>query len=125
MTDAQSQAAERALERDVQVALAPLHKLCLGLAFGVVIGVGLFAATLLHMWRSPSEAYPLSLLAQYFKGYEVSFAGAFVALGWGFGVGFVAGWVFAFCRNVVTGLTRFFLRTRAELAANRGFLDQI
>ena len=125
MTDAQTLAEERALERDIQVALAPLHKRCLGLAFGAVVGVGLFAATLLHMWRSPSEDYPLSLLAQYFKGYGVSFVGAFVALGWGFAVGFVSGWVFAFCRNVVTGLTRFVMRTRAELQANRGFLDQI
>ena len=125
MNEALSPADERALERDIQVALGPLHKRCLGLAFGVVFGLGLFAATLLHLWRSPSEPYPLALLSQYFKGYEVSLAGAFVALGWGFAVGFVMGWVFAFCRNVVTGLTRFVLRTRAELAANRGFLDQI
>ncbi|HTF90460.1 MAG TPA: hypothetical protein VK843_18735 [Planctomycetota bacterium] len=125
MNESQAQAAERALERDIQVALAPLHKRCLGLAFGVVLGLGLFLATLVHMWQSPKDDFPLSLLAQYFRGYTVSFAGAFVALGWGFAVGFVVGWVFAFCRNVVTGLTRFMLRTRAELAANRGFLDQI
>jgi hypothetical protein len=118
-------AAERALERQIQIALAPLHKRCLGLAFGVVVGLGLFAATLLHLWRQPGEPYPLALLAQYFRGYEVSLPGAFVGLGWGFAVGFVVGWVFAFCRNVVTGLTRLVLRTRAELEANRGFLDQI
>jgi hypothetical protein len=120
-----SEIEERALERDIQVALAPLHKRCLGLAFGVVLGVGLFAVTLLHAWRSPGDDAPLALLVQYFRGYSVSLAGAFVGLGWGFAVGFVIGWVFAFCRNVVTGLTRFVLRTRAELEANRGFLDQI
>jgi hypothetical protein len=125
MNQAQSQADERAMERDIQVALAPLHKRCLGLAFGCVFGLGLFAATLLHLWRSPGEDYPLSLLGQYFRGYSVSVPGAFVALGWGFAVGFVVGWIFAFCRNVVTGLTRFVLRTRAEIHANRGFLDQI
>src|SRR5687768_2835930 len=96
-----SLADERALERDIEVTLAPLHKRCLGLAFGVVLGLGLFGATLVHMGRSPSEPYPLSLLAQYFRGFEVSLAGAFVALGWGFAVGFVTGWFFAFCRNVV------------------------
>lgn len=121
----ESEIDERALERDIQVALAPLHKRCLGLAFGVVLGALVFAVTLLHAWRSPSDDAPLSLLAQYFGGYTVSFPGAFVGLGWGFAVGFVIGWVFAFCRNVVTGLTRFVLRTRAELQANRGFLDQI
>ena len=125
MNDAQSLSDERALERDIQVALAPLHKRCLGLAFGVVSGIGVFALTLVHLWRSPGESYPLTLLAQYFRGYDVSLQGAFVGLGWGFAVGFVAGWAFAFCRNVVTGLTRFVLRTRAELHANRGFLDQI
>lgn len=123
MNDEQSLVDERALERDIQIALAPLHKRCLGLAFGAVTGVGLFSLTLLHMWRSAADDYPLALLAQYFKGYEVSLAGAFIALGWGFAVGFVVGWVFAFCRNVVTGLTRFVMRTRAELEANRGFLD--
>ena len=125
MNNAQTLADEQALERDIQVALAPLHKRCLGLAFGTVFGMGLFAMTLLHMWRSPGEDYPLSLLAQYFRAYSVTWLGAFIALGWGFAVGFVIGWVFAFCRNVVTGLTRFVLRTRAELQANRGFLDQI
>lgn len=120
-----SSAAERALEREIQIALAPLHKRCLGLAFGVVIGLAVFCATLLHLWRRPDEHYPLALLAQYFRGYQVSLAGAFIGLGWGFALGFVIGWVFAFCRNVVTGLTGFVLRTRAELQANRGFLDQI
>ena len=125
MNDARAEADERALERDIQVALAPLHKRCLGLAFGSVLSVGLFAVTLLHMWRSPGEEYPLSLLAQYFRGYSVTWPGAFIAMGWGFAVGFVIGWIFAFCRNVVTGLTRFVMRTRAEMQANRGFLDQI
>lgn len=118
-------AAERALEREIQVALAPLHKRCLGLAFGAVAGVLVFAATLVHVARQPAEPYPLSLLAQYFAGYSVTLPGAFVGLGWGFAVGFVVGWLFAFCRNVVTGLTRFVLRTKAELEASRGFLDQI
>ncbi|HUR27583.1 MAG TPA: hypothetical protein VM509_05305 [Planctomycetota bacterium] len=121
----ESEIDERALERDIQVALAPLHKRCLGLAFGVVLGVLLFAVTLLHAWRSPGDDAPLSLLAQYFRGYTVTLPGAFIGLGWGFAVGFVIGWFFAFCRNVVTGLTRIVLRTRAELQANRGFLDQI
>jgi hypothetical protein len=125
MTRVQTEAEERSFERDLQVALAPLHKTCLGLSFGVVAGVGLFLATLVHLWRLPNEAYPLALLSQYFRGFEVSLSGAFVGLGWGFATGFVAGWVFAFCRNVVTGLTRFAMRTRAELQANRGFLDQI
>lgn len=125
MSNAHTEAAERSFERDIQVALAPLHKTCLGLSFGAVAGVGLFLATLLHLWRSPNEAYPLALLSQYFRGFEVSWSGAFVGMGWAFATGFVAGWVFAFCRNVVTGLTRFVLRTRAELEANRGFLDQI
>ena len=71
------------------------------------------------------QAQQMALVTCTLQLNQVSLAGAFIGMGWGFALGFVIGWVFAFCRNVVTGLTGFVLRTRAELQANRGFLDQI
>jgi hypothetical protein len=64
-------------------------------------------------------------LAEYLYGYTVSSPGALVGGFWGFVAGFVAGWFFAFCHNLVIAATLFITRTRAELAATRDFLDHI
>lgn len=117
--------AERALERELDVAFAPLHKRCLGVAAGLVLGGAVLALTLVHLWRSPEEPYPLILLQQYFIGYTVTPLGALVGAAWGFWVGFVLGWTFGFARNLVLSATAFALRARAELAQGRGFLDEI
>ena len=42
-----------------------------------------------------------------------------------FFVGFVGGWFLAFCRNFVLAATVFWVRTKANLAASRDFLDHI
>lgn len=110
---------------ELDLAFAPLHKRCLGTAVGSACGLVVFALTLLHMWRSPDEPYPLVLLGQYFIGYSVSWTGAFVGLLWGFWAGFVLGWFFAFARNLVLALTSLIFRVRAELAQDRGFLDNL
>jgi hypothetical protein len=55
----------------------------------------------------------------------VSWTGLFVGMGWGFVVGFVGGWFFAFCRNLALAISIFITRTRAELAQTRDFLDHI
>ena len=44
---------------------------------------------------------------------------------WGLWVGFMLGWFFAFARNFAIAVARIFFRAKAELAANRGFLDHI
>lgn len=117
---------ERAsMDDELQLAFTPLHKTCLGAAVGVALAVLVFAATLVHIGRSPAEVYPLALLAQYFPAYTVSFPGAFVGAAYGFFVGFVLGWFFAFARNVVVAITKAIFRARAEMAENRGFLDHI
>jgi hypothetical protein len=121
----QQEVAEREIEPELDVAFAPLHKRCLGVAVGVALGLAVFAATVVHLQRSPDEPYPLVLLRQYFYGYSVTFAGALIGLAWGFVVGFVVGWSFAFVRNFVLAVTAFVFRARAELGADKGFLDQI
>lgn len=114
-----------ALEEELDLAFTPLHKRCLGVAVGIAIGLIVFAATLVHMLRSPDEVYPLSLLAQYFPLYRVSFVGGLIGGLYGFFAGFVLGWFFAFARNLVIGITKTIFRVRAEMAENRGFLDHI
>lgn len=112
------------LPQRVTLAFAPLHKRAFGTATGLAAGLGVFVLTIVEMMRKP-EGTPLTLLNQYFAGYTVSLKGAFVGLLWGFGTGFVMGWFVAFCRNLVVAASIFWIKTRAELKANRDFLDHI
>lgn len=114
------------LPRRLTLAFAPVHKRAFGVATGLAAGLGLFAITLLATLRGgPDPQWPLGLLNQYFAGYSVSLRGAVVGLLWGFATGFVMGWFVAFCRNLVVAASIFWIRTRAELRANRDFLDHI
>ena len=94
---------------------------------GMAVGLGLFALTLLDLAarHGVGKESSLGLLNQYFAGYSVSVKGAFIGLLWGFATGFVMGWFVAFCRNLVVAASIFWIRTRAELSANRDFLDHI
>jgi hypothetical protein len=116
---------EAELEDELDLAFAPLHKRCLGLAIGAASGLLVAAATVVHLARSPGEPYPLVLLRQYFPGYQVSWLGALIGAFWAFWLGFVLGWTFAFLRNLVLAVTAFVFRARAELRESRGFLDHI
>lgn len=110
----------------LQLAFAPLHKRAFGLAIGCATGLLLMGLTLVHLWRAqPGEGPDLGLLREYLAGYSVSLTGAVVGLLWGGFVGFVAGWFFAFCRNLVVAFSVFLIRARAELNQTRDFLDHI
>jgi hypothetical protein len=115
---------EATVERQLELAFRPLHKRAFGMAAGLVSALLVFGATVVHMLRTDS-AQPLILLAQFFNGYEISVAGAFIGAFWAGIAGFVAGWFFAFCRNFAVALSAFIVRTRAELREVRGFLDHI
>lgn len=106
-------------------AFAPVHKMALGVAVGLVVGLLVFGATAVRLVVGPEGSTELSLLAQYFTGYSESWGGALIGLGWGFVVGFVGGWFAAFVRNLVMAVWLFVARTRAELDATRDFLDHI
>ena len=60
------------------------HKSALGLAFGLLAGLGLFAITALHVvtHADSKRGLPLYLLSQFFQGYEVTWPGAFIGLAW-------------------------------------------
>jgi hypothetical protein len=63
-----------------------------GLALGTLVALGLFLATVILVVRGgPNPGPHLSLLGQYFPGYEVTWPGAFLGLIYGFVVGYGAG----------------------------------
>jgi hypothetical protein len=113
------------LPRAASLLFAPIDKRAFGAAIGAASGLLVFAITVRDIAaRSPSTA-GLSLLDQYFPGYSVSWMGALIGLAWGFALGFCAGWFVAFARNLVLAISLFMIRTRAELAETRDFLDHI
>jgi len=113
------------VETLLKQAFAPLHKCALGLAAGVTAAAVLFLLTVFHLIFAPSEATNIELLSQYFYGYRVSWPGAFVGAWWAGVAGFVAGWFFAFARNVAVATWLVVVRAKVELFEARDFLDHI
>lgn len=109
---------------ELLLAFAPVHKRAFGVAVGIALGLAMFLATLvsLILGRAQEE---MSLLSVYFAGYSVSWIGALVGAGWGFFVGFIAGWFTAFTRNLLMAIWLLIVRARAEFRATRDFLDHI
>jgi hypothetical protein len=110
---------------ELRLAFAPLHKRAFGTAIGVATALVIFLLTVYQLTLAPSWAPNIGLLAQYFRGYQETWGGAFIGMLWGFGVGFIAGWFFAFCRNLAIATSVFIWRTKAELGMTRDFLDHI
>ena len=111
------------LDQTLLMTIAPVHKMALGVATGLVSGLAVFAATAFIVAVQPQPQPRLDLLANYFYGYTVTWGGAVVGFFWAFGVGFVGGWFVGFVRNFVTAVWIFFVRTRAQFSRN--FLDHI
>jgi hypothetical protein len=110
------------------LAFAPVHKLALGVASGIVIGFLLMFVTLIAVAINDGDgarAEYLGLLRIYFTGYSVSPLGALVGFFWGFIVGFVTGFFCAFLRNLTVAAAIFALRTKAELTETMDFMDHI
>jgi hypothetical protein len=107
------------------LAFARVHKRAFGIALGSAAAALIVAATLIGVARGGSFTFPLGLLRQFFPGYSVSLVGALVGGAWAFVVGCAAGWLVALVRNVAVATILFVIRTRAELANTRDFLDHI
>lgn len=114
---------EPSLPKALSLAFAPVHKRALGTAVGITWGGAVALLTAFHVVTRPSPALDISLLAQYYYGYTVSWTGVIVGLLWGFVTGFVAGWFVAFVRNFTMATWLLFIRTKAELS--QPFLDHI
>jgi hypothetical protein len=106
-------------------AFAPLHKLAFGVATGAAAALFMACLTVGALALPTARSVPIELIGQYFTGYHRNWSGVLVGAAWGFGVAFIGGWFFAFCRNLVLAVTVFIIQTRAELTATKGFLDHI
>ena len=71
-----SQRAERKLERRLSVELAPLDRRALGLAAGITSSLAVLLLTIVSLLVDSEGRFPLNLLANYFRGYSVSWSGA-------------------------------------------------
>jgi hypothetical protein len=116
---------EAPLPESAMLMFAPLDKRAFGAAIGTVSAFAVVAVTAVHLVRTPPPSLDLQLLSQYFPGYTVSWPGALVGAAWAFAAGFCAGWFTAFTRNLVLAISLFVLRSKAELADSRDFLDHI
>lgn len=90
------------IDKALQVRILHLEAAVQGVAWGLVAGLGLFLATNWLVLKGGRVIGPhLSLLRQFFIGYEVSFAGSLIGFAYAFGCGFVAGYLVSVVYNRV------------------------
>ena len=89
---------EEILER----AVIRLNAKLLGTVFGLILGFGLFAATMILIVKGgKNTGAHLGLLSQFFPGYSVTFGGSIVGFLYAFVVGFAIGAVVGAVYNKV------------------------
>ncbi len=89
-------------EELIQRAVIKLNAKLLGIVLGTLMGFGLFLATILLVLKGgPNVGLHLSLLSNYFPGYQVTYLGSIVGFFYGFLVGFAIGGVFGAVYNKV------------------------
>lgn len=87
---------EKAIEKVVLTRLLRLNATILGLVIGFVMGTMIFVATNWLVLKGGSVVGPhLSLLNQFYVGYEVSFVGSLIGFAYGMVTGFTIGYVVA------------------------------
>ena len=111
-----SKVVEASLEELLRKAFARYDPTALGVAVGTVLAAGLFFATLVLLLSGEPYGPNLSLIGNYFLGYNVSWGGMLVgtleaALG-----GFALGWIIARAINLLVGAYETSLRRRLQLS---------
>lgn len=90
-------------QRIVRKKIATIHEQGWGIAFGLVLAVGLIAATNILVLRGGAVIGPhLSLLRWYFPGYSVTFVGSLIGAVYAFVAGYALGRVIATIYNRLT-----------------------
>ena len=96
---------EKALEEVVLTRILRLNATVQGLVSGIVAGFVIFIATNWLVLKGGYVVGPhLSLLNQFFIGYEVTFVGSLIGFAYGFGCGFIGGYLVARMYNWIAGL---------------------
>jgi len=104
--------------------LAKIDGLALGIALGILCGIGILLATNILILKGGDVIGPtLALLSQYFVGFEVSFTGSIVGLIYGFIAGFVTGWLIALLRNIVVMVYVHLFRLKGSISAVNDYID--
>ena len=120
-----SQPRSLATEEIVRRVSARVDPMALGAALAIVIAAMTFLATsILVMKGGPSTGIHLSLLSNYWPGYDVTFAGAVIGAVYGGGSGFAFGFLTASLRNGLIALYLAGLRLWANLSRTH-FLDRL
>jgi hypothetical protein len=79
-------------EQELRLAVARLNERAWGITGGLLLGLGLFLATLVLVIKGgPNPGPHLSLLRVYFPGYRVTLLGSFVGFIYAFVVGYALG----------------------------------
>lgn len=111
-------------ERIIVQSLAKLDGTALGIALGILGGVGIFLATNFLVYKGGDVIGPnLSLLAQFFPGFEVSVGGSFIGFFYGMISGFVLGWLIAFLRNITVSLYIHIVKLKSSMSAVNEYID--
>ena len=119
-----SEVGTSAADKIIIQSLARVDSVALGIACGVLAGVVLFAATLFLVLKGGEEIGPrLSLLNQYFPGYEVTVIGSIIGLFYGFVTGFVLGWLSASIRNLIFRIYINVYKVKRNLSGINEFID--
>lgn len=85
-------------------AVARLQAKILALVLGFACGFGLFGMTVWLVLKGGNQVgLHLNLLGHYFKGYSVTWPGAFVGLIYGTVVGGAIGWSIGMIYNMIVG----------------------
>lgn len=94
-------------ERELRRAVARLNARAWGIAFGLLLGGGLFVATNVLVLKGGAVVGPhLALLGNYFPGYRVTFLGSLVGFVYGFVLGYAVGRVIGAIYNWLVQLSR-------------------
>jgi hypothetical protein len=96
---------EKDLEKVILTRLLRLNATVQGLVTGIVFGLGIFVATNWLVLKGGDVVGPhLSLLANFFIGYRVSFTGSVIGFAYGLVAGYAIGYSIARIYNWIVGL---------------------
>ena len=91
----------------LEAALVRMNAQAWGLAVGLLLGGGLFLATIILVLRGGDTVGPhLGLLAAYFPGFRVTLGGSVIGALYGFGLGYVIGWMIGKLYNQLVDWSR-------------------